>query len=140
MNVTMRPLSGDLDWGWINAALPIMQVEDTSRIVAIADNKPVGALILDNWTENSVQGHFYIKDVMVLKYGFLEYCCDYVFNERGRKALYALVPSDNEKALRLDEHMGFTEKCRFDEAFAPGVDYVIMELKRENCVYLKEAA
>jgi len=136
----MRPLSGELDWGWINRALPIMQVEDTSGLVAISDNKPVGALILDNWTETSVQGHFYIKDPMVLRSDFLEYCCDYVFNVRDRKALYALVPGNNEKALKLDVHMGFTEKCRFEGAFAEGVDYVIMELKRENCKYLKEAA
>ena len=136
MNVTMRPFNFELDWVWINEALPIQQVEDTSGMVALSDNKPVGAMVMDNWTKNSVQAHFYLKNSIVLRSGFLEYCFDYVFNECGKKVMYALIPGNNEKAIKVNEHMGATEKCRFEEAFEDGVDYVIMELKRENCKYL----
>ena len=35
-------------------------------------------------------------------------------------------------------HLGFTEKLRLEDAWADGVDYVVMELKKENCRYLPQ--
>ena len=134
--MNIRPLNGELDWGWINKMLPIFQVEDTSGMVVMDGNEPVGAMIMDNWTRNSVQAHFISKNSIMLRHGFLEICFDYIFNECGKKVMYALVPGDNEKSLKITRHMGATEKCRFEEAYADGVDYVIMELRKENCKYL----
>jgi RimJ/RimL family protein N-acetyltransferase len=50
--------------------------------------------------------------------------------------MYGLVPANNEKALRLNKKMGFTEAIRLKEAYTAGVDYVLMELRKENCKYL----
>lgn len=138
--MNIRPLNGELDWGWINKMLPIFQVEDTSGMVVMDKNEPVGAMIMDNWTNNSVQAHFILKNPMVLRTGFLEICFDYIFNVRGRKVVYALIPSNNVKSIKITIHMGATEKCRFEEAYADGVDYIVMELRKENCKYLEEAA
>ena len=143
MTVNFRRLDCAIDWAWINNSLPILHVEDTTGIVAIDENNtPLAACVMDNWTANSVQCHLLVLDSKVLRHGFLETCFDYVFNINGRKVVYGLVPGNNEKALKLNEHMGFTEKCRFEGAFEDGVDYVILELKRENCKYLlaQEAA
>jgi hypothetical protein len=66
-----------------------------------------------------------------------------MFNEVGVSKVYGQVPSDRLKALKFNKHIGFTEKFRLEEAHAPGVDYIIMELTRENCMNLpiiKEAA
>ena len=141
--VRFRRMDCAIDWAWINEALPILHVEDTTGIVAVdVDDKPLAACVMDNWTANSVQCHLLILDSTVLRHGFLETCFDYIFNINGRKVVYGLVPGDNEKALKLNDHLGFTEKCRFEGAFEDGVDYVILELKRENCKYLlaQEAA
>lgn len=138
MNLYFRAFHGPSDWGWVNEQVPILQVEDTSGIIAIDldKNETVGACITDNWTRNSVQCHFMISSPMVLRHGFIEECFDFIFNHCDRRYIYGFVPSDNEKALKLNAHMGFTEILRLPEAFADGVDYVVMECTRANCKYL----
>lgn len=138
MKIMFRAFHGPTDWGWVNEQVGVLQVEDTSGIMAIdvETNTTVGACILDNWTANSVQAHFMANSPLVLRHGFVEECFDYVFNYADKKFIYGMVPSDNEKALKLNAHMGFTEVLRLPEAFKDGVDYIVMELKRENCKYL----
>ena len=140
MNLHFRAFHGDTDWGWVNQQVPIIQCIDTCGIMAIDldKNETVGAMILDNFTDNSVQAHFMISKPTVLKYKFLEECYDYVFNVAGKKFMYGLVPGDNKKALKMNKHMGWTEKCRLEDGFSDGVDYVLMELKKENCRYLPD--
>ena len=143
MRLEFRRFVGSADWGFVQKMLPVFRVEDTTGLMAIDmdTNTTVGFCIMDNFTNNSVQAHFFIAKTMVLKHGFLEACFDIMFNACGKKLIYGQVPSDNEKALKLNAHMGFTEKCRLTDAYADGVDYVILELKKENCKYLpKEEA
>lgn len=138
MKIFYRAFSGEHDWGWVIRQIPILRVEDTCGIMAIDtdNNETVGACILDNWTANSVQAHFMCATPMLLKHGFIEECFDYLFNERELKYIYGMVPEDNVRALKLNKHMGFTEKMRLPDAWADGIDYVVMELKKENCKYL----
>lgn len=138
MNLYIRMFHGPTDWGWVNQQIPILRVEDTTGIVGIDydKNETVAACVMDNWTHNSVQCHFMCTNPIALRHDFLQTCFGYIFDEMGKKFIYGLVPGDNEKALKLNKHMGFTEKARLEDAFADGVDYVIMELKRENCKYL----
>jgi len=142
MKVNFRSFNGEYDWGWVNQQVPILRVEDTCGIMAIDEqtNETIGACIMDNWTPNSVQCHFMITSPMVLKHGFLEECFDFLFNESGKQYIYGLIPSDNMKAQKLNKHMGFTEKLRMPDAFADGIDYLVYELKRENCKYLTKIA
>ena len=144
MKPYLREFHGPTDWGWVNEQVPILRVEDTCGLVMIDLEKhaTVAAVVMDNITPNSVQCHFMLTDPMALRHGFLQECFDLIFNHMDKKFIYGLVPGNNDKALKLNEHIGFTEKCRMPEAFKDGVDYVIMELKRENCKYLpvQEAA
>jgi hypothetical protein len=142
MKIHFRAFDGPSDWGWVNTQIPILRVEDTCGIMAIdADtNETLGACIMDNWTTNSVQAHFMATTPMLLKHGFIEECFDYLFNERELKYIYGMVPEDNVRALKLNKHMGFTEKLRLPDAWADGIDYVVMELKKENCKYLPQLA
>ena len=134
MKVVYRRLYKGLDWAWINDRLPILEVEDTKGIIAVdAERKQqVGAAIFDNWTANSVQVHFLITSPIVLRHRFLGVVYEHLFNFHGLKYLYGMVPGDNAKALKLNKHMGWTEKARLPEAFANGVAYVIMEYKRST--------
>jgi len=138
MIIQYRQFNGPYDWGWVNEQVGILRCEDTTGIMAIdvATNETVGACIMDNWTQNSVQCHFMITSPLVLKHGFLECCFGFMFTEKNVKYVYGLVPGNNEKACKLNKHMGFTIKSRLDEAFETGVDYLLMELKRENCKYV----
>ncbi len=138
MKIYFRALHGPSDWGWVIQQLPVLRVEDTSGIMAINEetNTTIGAVVFDNWTANSVQAHFIITDPMLLRHGFLEEVADYVFNVADRKYMYGMVPGNNDKALRLNKHLGFTEILRLPDAYADGIDYVVVELKKENCKHI----
>ena len=138
MNVEYRKFVGEWDWGWINQQVGIKQCEDTNGIMAIDSDKnaTVGACVMDNWTANSVQCHFMLTDPLILKHQFLECCFDFMFNTCDVNKIYGLVPANNEKAVKFNTHLGFTIKSRLEEAFEDGVDYLLMELKREDCLHL----
>ena len=140
MNVQYRAFHGPSDWGWITEHNPINRCEDTCGIMAFdADTYlTVGAFMMDNWTANSVQCHFMLANPMVLKHGFLELCADYVYNERNVANVYALVPANNVKAVKLNKHMGYTIIACLEEAFEIGVDYLLMGMKRDDCVFYKK--
>ena len=139
MNIEFREFIGQYDWVWVNQQVGINQAGDTSGIMAIDldKNETVGACIMDNWTQNSVQCHFMLTSPLVLKHKFLECCFNFMFVESNVAKIYGLVPADNLKAVKINKHMGFTVKARLEEAYEVGVDYLLMELKRENCKYVE---
>lgn len=122
---------------WFNQQVPVLAVEDSCGIVAINEkNEYIGGCVLDNWTETSVQCSFLIESPMLLRDKFFHKCATFIFNEMGRELVYVLVPSDNEKSLNFVTRMGFIEQARLIGAFKEGVDYVILELRKENCRHL----
>lgn len=138
MKIEYRLFHGPSDWGWCQQQVSILRCEDTTGIMAIDSetNETVGACILDNWLENSVQGHFMFTNSEVVKLGVVEFCFDFIFNECGRKRVYGFVAGDNPKGLSVAEYMGFKVKARFDEGYKDGVDYLLLELKREDCKFI----
>lgn len=130
------------DWPEISDCLKVVLMENTKGMVCEHEGQLLAAMVCDSWTENSVQCHIMVMDRRALRHGFHKECANYVFTQADRKKMIGIVPSDNEKALKLDKHFGFEELCRIEDAFSDGVDAVVMELKRENCPYWqdKEAA
>lgn len=138
MSVFCRAINIESDWAWINSQVPILLVEDTTGIIMFDKRtlKPLAACVLDNITANSTQAHFMITTPIVFKHGLLQLCFGYIFDALGVNYVYGLVPGDNEKAIKFNKRLGFTEKVALPEAFKPGVDYLLMELKKENCNFL----
>ena len=134
MKLRYRALDRIADWVWVNQQIPILMVEDTSGIMAVDDTtgELVAGCIFDNWTPTSVQAHFMLATPMVLRHDFLPICYDYVFNFKGLKAMFGLVPGNNDKALALNLHMGWTVEARLTDAFAEGIDSVLMSFTRKN--------
>ena len=138
MNVVPMDSKG---WLWFNSYLPVLAVEDSCGMVAVDSyGQKVAGCVFDNWTNTSVQAHLLILNPFVIRSGFFVCIAEYVFVERRKNMIYSLVPGNNENAIRVNKKLGYSEKCRFEGAFQDGVDYVIMELKKENCKYLREAA
>jgi hypothetical protein len=140
MKIQFRRFDGPTDWGFIQSQAPILRVEDTTGIMAIDEetNTTVGAAIMDNWTHNSVQMHFIVTNSMVLRHGFMEEIFDFIFNVKKLSYIYGMVRETNEKALKIDAHMGFVEVLRLPDAWAVGEDIIVVELKKENCMYLPQ--
>lgn len=139
MNVAFVAMDMKTQLPWAQSVLGVKWCEDTQGIVAIDRDTqaPLGLCVMDSWTHTSVQIHIAIMRPMVLRHGFLEEIADHVFNRCGRDIMIGLVPSNHEKALKLDKHIGFTETYRVKDGFDRGIDYVVMELRREDCRWLK---
>jgi hypothetical protein len=142
MNIEFRQFIPEKHWAWINEQVAIIWCEDTTGIMAVNTDtqKPVGACIMDNWTANSVQCHSVCTSPLIIKYGFVDLCFDFIFNIMGMSSIYGMIPANNIKSVKFHTHLGFTVKAIMEEAYATGVDYLLMEMKRENCLYLSKQA
>lgn len=134
MKITFHPMKIGRDWANVKKVLPVRLCEDTRGILALDEQSGsiVAAVILDNWTHTAVQMHQWVGHPMVLRHGWLEEIYQFVFQDAGRDIIIGLVPGNNEKALKFNEHLGFKEVYRIKEGFGPDEDYVIMEGRRED--------
>ena len=134
----IRALNIQADWWFMRkmGAAPVM-CQDTKGLVAYDHTGICGIVVMDSWSHNSCQVHMAIKRPQCLRHGLFEEVSGYACVTGGREILIGLVPADNEKALKLDRHIGFTEVCRIRDGHAKGVDTVIMELRAADNRWLK---
>ncbi len=110
---------------------------DTKGILAVDDEgMPQAICVLDSWSFNSCQIHIWIENAFVLKHGFAEEVFSYVFNTCERNLIIGVTPADNDKALKFIKHIGFEEISRIKDGYMVGVDYVVTEIRKENCRYI----
>ena len=127
------------DWPWVvKEASPVL-CEDTEGIVAVRGDKLLAAAVFDSFSANSCLSHVIIKDPMVLRHGFLEVGFKLVFEVRNRRLLTGLTPADNLEALRFNKRIGFREVYRIPEGYKVGIDYVLQEMRKDECRWLKPA-
>ena len=136
MRVLFRPFA-PADLLTIKQAMPFSASENQNGIVAYnADTfETLAVLVAQEWTFNACFVHWVVLDKFVFKHGFIEEIANWLFTIANRKKLYALVQSDNKNSLSVCEKMGFREKVVLEEAVDDGIDFVLLEVKREDCPY-----
>lgn len=118
---------------WIHRRTGIIHVSDVKGIAVELNGKIIGVCACDSWTATSVQIHIAIDNPICLKNNrFQNEVFDYIFNQAGRQIAIGLVPANNEKALRFDRKIGFTESCRIRDGYEMGIDLVIMTLHKSE--------
>lgn len=134
-----KPMTEPSEFKWFKERTSVLYCEDAQGIVVTNDEGVVQAMaILDSFSVDACSVHFAIDNPLVLRRGFLEEIARYAYIDRGRNRLFGLVPSNNEKALKLDKHIGFTEVARIPKALSEDVDYVVLCLERKDCRWLPE--
>ena len=96
----------------------------------------VGMVAYDNWTDNSAQIHIAL-DTPIAWRSMARHVFRYPFEEANRGLLIATVASSNLRSLRLTSSVGFKQAYRIKDAVAVGVDYVIFEMRREDCRWVR---
>lgn len=134
--VKIVPLTENAEWSWVYERARPIRTEDTTGFVAYRGDRLVAAIVFDSWTANSCVAHIAIDEPFVLRHGFIETGCDFVFNHANRGVIVGLVPANNHKALKFDKHIGFKEICRVKDGYKVGVDYIILEMRQETCRWL----
>jgi L-amino acid N-acyltransferase YncA len=95
-----------------------------------------GMVGYDCWTPNSVQISVALDSPVVAR-SLLRRAFQYPFVECNRQMLWAVISSRNSEALKLDAHLGFVETHRIREGHSPGIDLVLMEMRRADCRWLR---
>jgi len=117
------PAMGTHYIGWVSE-------EDTKLKMCIAFNAFMGKVCqihvgyVENW-------HFTPKQMLkaVFEYGF---------DVLKRDVLLGIVNSNNERAMKYDLHLGFTESHRLPGLHDDGGDIVILRMNKADCKYLKQ--
>jgi ribosomal protein S18 acetylase RimI-like enzyme len=124
-------------WDEICQIMPLVRQEDTRGIASIdpESGELWGAVVCEDWTVTTVSCHIVINKPRAFRDGLHTELTDYVFNQAGRIKIMGLVPADNDRALKLNRHLGFSELFRIEDGYDWGIDYVVMELKKEDCPY-----
>ena len=136
--ITIAPLTTDAQWKWMKERASPIKMEDTLALIAHNEQgEIVACCVADSFGRDSCCVHLAIESPLVLKYKFMETLADGLFNNRGMKRVFGMVPSTNEKALKLNKHLGFTVIATVPNGYCEGVDYIIMEMVRESCRWLK---
>ena len=125
------------EWAWIESRAECNWCSDTKGIVAYKGLDIVAAIALDSWSYNSVFIHVAVEDKWVFKHGFAEECFNYIFNTAERRILLGATPSNNVAALKFNQHLGLKPIYTIKDGYADGVDYVIQELRKEDCRYIE---
>ncbi len=133
------PMTRDDEWDWIKTRASLIRCDDSQGIVAYDEQGFIAAAcVADSFTPDSCNVHFAIDRPLVIKYGFLHEIARHLFITCGRKRIFGLVPANNQKALKLDVHIGFREVCRVPDGFAEGVDYVVLRMDRDTSPWLAQ--
>jgi hypothetical protein len=139
--IKFKKLDHPHEWMWVKQRAHPMPVEDTEGIVAYEDTtgKIAGVVVMDSWTPSGCQAHFAIDNPVCIRRGLFNMVAEYVYDIRGRKYIFGLVPADNERAYKFDLKMGFKEVARVPEGYNVGVDYIVVRMSRDECKWAPKA-
>lgn len=137
--ITFRPMGKNTDWHWVQTRAHCILCGDTCGIVAQDEWGTIKAIaVFDSFTPVAANVHMAIDNPMVLRYGFLEAIGEYLFNTRSRARIYGLVPSNNQKALKLNLHIGMEQVTTIPNAIDEGVDYIVMGMEKADCRWIDQ--
>lgn len=125
---------------WLEERTGCVLTRNARAIEAVDDSGRVrGMVAFDAWTSNSVQAHMAV-DAPVVWRALLPAAMDYAFRQAGKGLLLGIIPSHNARSVGFTRHVGFREAYRVPDGWALGDDLVVMELRREECRWLRKEA
>ena len=139
-----KALTEQWEWNWMVSRTGITACEDSQGIVVLNDDNDIQAVaVFDMFGVDNCHVHFAIDNPFVLRHGFLHEIARHVFTQCGLQRIFGLVPSNNEKALKLDMHIGMKEVARIPHGMRQGVDCIVVSMDKVDCKWLnveREAA
>jgi len=139
--IEVRPAPPE-HYGWIAERAHLVIGDSFRAIEALNGDRIVAMVGYDGWTPNSCSMHMACDEPIAAR-RIIRPAFGLVFDPRpkgyGLGVALGAVLSTNPQALALDLHLGFREVARLRDAFDKGVDLIILEMRRENCRWLKGA-
>lgn len=118
---------------WVMAKVGRYLPEMTA-IGDIKDGVLIAGIAFETQNKNCMTGHQRI-DAPPSKQFWIN-SADFIFNQAGCKKFSALVEVQNEKAIKLNKHIGFVIEATLKDHGTNG-DLLVMSLFKENCKFLR---
>ena len=134
-------MSTEGEFQWFQQSTRVIRCEDSLGLMAYREpfQPPVAGAVFDSFSVDSCNVHLAVLDPWVLRHGFLTLIADYAYDYLNRARMFGLVPENNQKALKLNTHIGFKRIAHIPDAVDTGVGYVVMRLDREDCRWRSQA-
>ncbi len=125
---------------FLGGRLGLQMCLDFRALEAVDAYGKIHAMVgFEKWTENSAHLHVVLDSAAGAR-RILVPAFEFLFVRCGRRIALGTVNSDNPKALKLDTHLGFKETHRTRDGIRDGVDAIHLELRREDCRFIKAGA
>ena len=125
-------------YGWLTERSGYQPAPDFRAVEATDGDRILAMIGYDHFSPNGVQMHVAIESPTAIR--SLPWAAfHYPFIQLGLGVVFGLVAADNARCMSLARRLGFRETHRIRDGYAPGVDVVIFEMRREECRWLKEA-
>jgi RimJ/RimL family protein N-acetyltransferase len=121
---------------WISKKLNQNFPVDSTFIGQIKENKLVAVIGYCNFVGKSCAIHIASEGSHWMSRKLLWASFDYPFNKLEKKVIVTALDANNQKAVRLNRHLGFNIEAVIKDAHENG-DLMIMTMRKENCRFLK---
>ena len=123
---------------WIQAHGGGFYREGSQCIGLERDGVLIAGVLYDYYNGASIYMHVAAGVENWLDRDFLRVCFDYPFRQLDCKVVIGLVPENNYKARRFDEHLGFKLTATIPEGHPDG-SLLIYTLTAKDCRWVKES-
>jgi RimJ/RimL family protein N-acetyltransferase len=96
------------------------------------DGEIVAGFVFNNFNDSNATCHIAVTQMTKAFSELLDHGFAYAFGQCGLKRLTGMVEAENEKALKLDKHIGFEEEAVMKQAGSGGQDLHILVLWPQN--------
>jgi hypothetical protein len=125
-------------WAWLNERTGVPWSSDFRAIGLVKNNCLVAVAGYNSFAGRTCHVHIAILPGTVVSKEFLRAGFEYPFNQCNLLRLYAWMDESITTPLSIDLKIGFQVVHRVPKGAISGADLLLIELKRENCRFLKE--
>jgi hypothetical protein len=127
----------ELLWAWLNERIDIPWSSDFRAIGLVKNDCLVAVAGYNCFAGRTCHTHIAILPGASVSKEFLKAGFEYPFEQCDLLRLYAWMDEADVQPLNLDLKLGFEIVHRVPNGAVSGADLLLIELKRENCRFLK---
>lgn len=125
-------------YAWLTQRLGVQPSASFRAIEAVdSTGRILGMCGYDGWTPHAVLAHMAVDSPIAWR-ALLGPAFSYPFQQAGRGLILGTIRASNARSLALARRFGFRETHRVQDGWAPGEALVLVELRKEDCRFLKE--
>lgn len=136
--IQFKPMDNKAEWLWFKERTHLILQEDTQGIVAFDERGIAAMVVFDTFTVRSCNVHMAVERTAAIRAGLFTEVAVHGFNTCGKDRFFGLVPSNNAKALKLNQNIGFEIVTEVPDALDDGIGYTVMRLNKQDCRFLPQ--